>query len=286
MTLACLHPPPVGDMSSVMGDMIQTPPRPRDIGLVNWRGLWTLYLKEVRRFLNVFTQTVLAPMITSLLFLAIFTLALGRGDLNFGDVPYAQFLAPGLIMMTMIQNSFANTSSSILISKVQGNIVDVLMPPLSETELTIGFAAGGVSRGVIVGLSAGLGMWLFVDISIHDPLAVLYYGIMASLMLALFGMLGGIWAEKFDHIAAVTNFVIVPFSFLSGTFYSIERLPENWLFVAHFNPFFYLIDGFRYGFIGHHDSQLWVGALAVAGVNFALWLVVHRMISRGYKLKP
>ena len=286
MTLARLHLPAVGDMSSTMVDMTQMTPRPRDIGLVNWRGLWTLYLKEVRRFLNVFTQTVLAPMITSLLFLAIFTLALGRGDLNFGDVPYSQFLAPGLIMMTMIQNSFANTSSSILISKVQGNIVDVLMPPLSETELTIGFAAGGVSRGVVVGLSAGLGMWLFVDISIHSLAAILYYGVMASLMLALFGMLGGIWAEKFDHIAAVTNFVIVPFSFLSGTFYSIERLPENWLFVAHLNPFFYLIDGFRYGFIGHHDSDLWVGALAVAGVNLALWLVVHRMISRGYKLKP
>ncbi len=269
-----------------MIDMAQMTPRPRNIGLVNWRGLWTLYLKEVRRFLNVFTQTVLAPMITSLLFLAIFTLALGRGDLNFGNVPYPLFLAPGLIMMTMIQNSFANTSSSILISKVQGNIVDVLMPPLSASELTIGFAAGGISRGVVVGLSAGLGMWIFVPLEFHNPLAILYFGVMASMMLALFGMIGGIWAEKFDHIAAVTNFVIVPFSFLSGTFYSISRLPDEWLFVAHLNPFFYLIDGFRYGFIGHHDSSLLVGALTVAGVNLALWLVVHRMISRGYNLKP
>ena len=269
-----------------MTDMAQMTPRPRTIGLVNWRGLWTLYLKEVRRFLNVFTQTVLAPMITSLLFLAIFTLALGRGELNFGNVPYPQFLAPGLIMMTMIQNSFANTSSSILISKVQGNIVDVLMPPLSPAELTLGFAGGGVSRGVIVGLSAGIGMSIFVDVAIHNVFAVVYFGIMASMMLSLFGMIGGLWAEKFDHIAAVTNFVIVPFSFLSGTFYSIERLPENWLFVAHLNPFFYLIDGFRFGFIGHHDGSVWLGALIVGGVNLALAVIVQRMMSRGYNLKP
>lgn len=286
MTPDVLHPRPGVYMSSRMVDMSQMTPRPRNIGLVNWRGLWTLYLKEVRRFLNVFTQTVLAPMITSLLFLAIFTLALGRGDLNFGDVPYTQFLAPGLIMMTMIQNSFANTSSSILISKVQGNIVDVLMPPLSPAELTLGFAGGGISRGVIVGLSAGIGMSIFVDVEIHSVLAILYFGLMASTMLSLVGMIGGLWAEKFDHIAAVTNFVIVPFSFLSGTFYSIERLPENWLFVAHFNPFFYLIDGFRFGFIGHHDGNVWVGALIVGGVNLALAAVVHRMMARGYNLKP
>jgi ABC-2 type transport system permease protein len=146
-------------------------------------------------------------------------------------------------------------------------------------------AAGGVTRGLMVGLVAGLAMWLFVPIRVHAPLAVLYYGASAALMLALLGLIGGIWAEKFDHIAAVTNFVIMPFSFLSGTFYSIERLPENWQLAAHFNPFFYVIDGFRYGFIGHADANRVLGAAVVLAVNVVLWLVTHRMFATGYRLK-
>jgi ABC-2 type transport system permease protein len=160
------------------------------------------------------------------------------------------------------------------------------MPPLSSLELAIGFAAGGLTRGAIVGLAAGLGMWIFLPIRLHDPLAVVYFGANASLMLALLGILGGVWADKFDHIAAVTNFVIVPLSFLSGTFYSIERLPENFRFLAHLDPFFYLIDGFRYGFIGHHDSNLLVGALFVAGVNVVLCMGAYAIFRFGYKLKP
>jgi ABC-2 type transport system permease protein len=260
--------------------------RVRQIGRVNWRGLWTLYMKEVRRFLNVFTQTLLAPMVTTLLFLAIFTLALGGAGRTVGGVDFALFLAPGLIMMSIVQNAFANTSSSIVIAKVQGNIVDVLMPPLSPGELTLGFAAGGVTRGLMVGLAVGLGMWLFVPITLHNPLFILYHGVMAALMLSLLGMIGGIWAEKFDHIAAVTNFVITPFSFLSGTFYSIERLPAAWQIAAHFNPFFYMIDGFRYGFIGHADSSLLLGVAVMAGFNLFLWTLTHRMFATGYRLKP
>ncbi len=260
--------------------------RVRQMGRVNWRGLWTLYMKEVRRFLNVFTQTLLAPMVTTLLFLAIFTLALGGGGRVVGGVPFSAFLAPGLIMMAMVQNAFANTSSSLVIAKVQGNIVDVLMPPLSPAELTLGMAGGGVTRGVMVGLAVGLGMWIFVPVTIHNPLFILFHGVMASLMLSLLGMIGGIWSEKFDHIAAVTNFVITPFSFLSGTFYSIERLPEAWQVVAHFNPFFYMIDGFRYGFIGHADGNLTLGIVVMAGVNLFLWIVTYRMFATGYRLKP
>lgn len=259
---------------------------PQKLRRANGRGLWTLYLREVRRFLNVFTQTVMAPMVTSLLFLAIFTLALGRGNLKFGAVSYAEFLAPGLIMMQMIQNAFANTSSSLLISKVQGNIVDTLMAPLGPTEMTLGFAGGGITRGLTVGLATGLAMWIFLPLRIADPLAVVFFAVNASLMLALLGMIGGIWADKFDHIAAVTNFVIMPLSFLSGTFYSIDRLPPGWLFVADLNPFFYLIDGFRYGFLGQNDGHLLTGALVVSGVNLVLWLVVHRLFATGYKLKP
>ncbi len=242
-------------------------------------------MKEVRRFLNVFTQTLLAPMITTLLFLAIFTLALGRAVQQVGGVSFAEFLAPGLVMMAMVQNAFANTSSSIVISKVQGNIVDILMPPLSPWELTLGVVGGGVTRGVLVGLTVALAMTLFVPVSIHDPLIIVFHAVNASLMLALLGMIGGIWAEKFDHIAAVTNFVITPFSFLSGTFYSIERLPATWHAVALLNPFFYMIDGFRYGFIGHADGSLTVGMLLVLSVNVALWTLAHRMIATGYRLK-
>ena len=260
-------------------------PAPRAIGLVNWRGLWTLYVKEVRRFLNVFTQTLLAPMVTTLLFLAIFTLALGRSVQEVGGVSYAQFLAPGLIMMAMVQNAFANTSSSIVIAKVQGNIVDILMPPLSPSELTLGIAGGGVTRGLLVGLVVGLAMWVFVPVRVHDPFMVIFFAANASLMLALLGMIGGIWSEKFDHIAAVTNFVITPLSFLSGTFYSIERLPETWHILAFINPFFYMIDGFRYGFIGHADAPIATGMVVLLGVNLALWVLTHRMIATGYRLK-
>ena len=261
------------------------PPAPWVIGAVNWRGLWTLYLKEVRRFLNVYTQTLLAPIVTTLLFLAIFTLALGRSVQSAGGVGYAEFLAPGLIMMAIMQNAFANTSSSLVIAKVQGNIVDMLMPPLSASELALAHAAGGVTRGVLVGLAVGLAMWAFVPLGLHSPWLILFFAVNASLMLALLGMIGGIWAEKFDHIAAVTNFVITPLSFLSGTFYSIERLPDGWEAIAHFNPFFYLIDGFRYGFIGHADGLPGIGAAVVLVVNLALWLLAYRMIATGYRLK-
>ena len=261
-------------------------PQPRSIGAVNWRGLWTLYVKEVRRFLNVATQTVVAPMVTGLLFLTIFTLALGRGNQMIEGFTYASFLAPGLIMMQMIQNSFANTSSSILIAKIQGNIVDVLMPPLNAAELTAGIALGGVTRGLIVGAASTFAMAVFVDLPFADPLAILYFGIMGSLMLSLLGMIGGIWAEKFDHMSAVTNFVIVPFSFLSGTFYSIDRLPDGWSFVAHFNPFFFIIDGFRYGYLGEHDSELLTSMTVVGIIDLLLVLVVWRMFATGYRLKP
>lgn len=263
-----------------------TPPAPRFIGVVNWRGVWTLYLKEVRRFLKVFTQTVAAPMVTTLLFLAIFALALGRAMEALGGVPFVEFLAPGLIMMAIIQNAFANTSSSLVVSKISGNIVDVLMPPLSPGELTFGYAFGGLSRGVLVGVTTGLGMWIFIPVHVHDAAFILFHAVMASLALSLLGVIAGIWAEKFDHIAGVTNFVIMPFSFLSGTFYSIERLPEFWQTVAHLNPFFYMIDGFRYGFIGHADSALGAGVAVMIGINIALWTACHLMFHTGYRLKP
>ncbi|TNE40441.1 MAG: multidrug ABC transporter permease [Alphaproteobacteria bacterium] len=255
------------------------------VGPVNWLGLWTLLWKEIRRFLKVPLQTILAPMMMTLLFLAIFTLAFGKGGRYVGDLPYATFLAPGLIMMSVIQNSFANTSSSILISKVQGNIVDVLMPPLSAAELTFAYALSGLARGLTVACVVGATMWLLIDIHIHSWAAVLYFVIGAGLMLSLLGMIGGILSEKFDHMAAMTNFVIMPLSFLSGTFYSINRLTGIWHQISHVNPFFYMIDGFRYGFIGHSDSSILTGALVIAGIDLVLYLAVWRLIKSGYRLK-
>jgi ABC-2 type transport system permease protein len=258
---------------------------PRRYGAVNWIGLWTLYRKEVRRFLAVGTQTVLAPMVTTLLFLAIFVLAMGHSVELVGGVPYMEFLAPGLIMMAMTQNAFANASSSLMIAKIQGNIVDLLMPPLSALEITLGLALGGLTRGLVVGVATAAAIWLFVPLQVSHLLPLLFYGVMASLMLAQLGIIAGIYAEKFDHMAAVTNFIITPLAFLSGTFYSTARLPEFGQILAHLNPFFYMIDGFRYGFIGHADGSLLLGALALTTVNAALLLANYLSFERGSRLK-
>ncbi len=274
------------DFNSLLETMTPYRSAPREIGLVNWVGLWTLYRKEVFRFLKVFTQTIAAPVVTTLLFYTIFALALGGIVRMAGSVPFLEFLAPGLVMMSMVQNAFANTSSSVMISKSQGNIVDVLMPPLSSLELALAYVAGGVTRGMLVGLATFLAIRLFVPVGIHSVFFILFHGIAASMMLALLGVIGGIWSEKFDHIAAVTNFVVTPLAFLSGTFYTIDRLPTDWQFIAHLNPFFYMIDGFRYGFIGQSDGTLMIGLGVMAGVNLALWALVLRMLSTGYKLKP
>ncbi|MCK5777181.1 MAG: ABC transporter permease [Rhodospirillales bacterium] len=249
-------------------------------------GLWTLYMREVRRFMKVYTQTLMAPVVTTLLFLAVFTLALGKFRPDVHGVPFSTFLAPGLIMMAIAQNAFANTSSSIMIAKVQGNIVDTLMPPFSPLELVTGIAFGGVTRGIVVGLAVALAMALVVGLSISNIGLIVYHAVMASLMLSLLGIMAGIWADKFDHMAAVTNFVITPLAFLSGTFYSIERLPEFGQLLAHLNPFFYMIDGFRSGFIGHADAPSWLGITVMAVIDAVLWGICTWMFRSGYKLKP
>ena len=257
----------------------------RNIGTINKVGIWTLYVKEVKRFFKVWTQTIIAPAITTLIFLAIFALALDGTTRSIGNIPFIEFLAPGLIMMAIVQNSFANTSSTMMVGKVQGCIVDLLMPPLRPVELTFAFVVGGVTRGLLVGVVTGLAMSFFVSLSIHNYAALLFFSVAASTMLSLIGLIAGIWAEKFDHMAAVTNFVVTPLAFLSGTFYSVERLPEPWLTISQLNPFFYMIDGFRYAFIGRTDGYLFVGIVALIGCNLVLWLLVHWMFASGYKLK-
>lgn len=260
-------------------------PAARKIGAVNWLGLWTLYVREVRRFLKVYMQTVAAPVVTTLLFLAIFLLALGGQTRMIGAIPYTEFLAPGLIMMAMMQNAFANTSSSLMIAKVQGNIVDVLMPPLGPGELVWGFALGGVTRGLVVGVVVAAVIAIFVPLHVYNYGLMLFHAAAASLCLSVLGIIGAIWADKFDHIAAVTNFVVTPLSFLSGTFYSINVLPGVWRDVALANPFFYMIDGFRYGLTGHADSSLAIGVIVMIVTNTALIVLCHAMFKRGYKLK-
>jgi len=265
------------------------PPAARIMGKVNWIGFWTLLMKEVRRFVKVWLQTIAAPVITTLLFYAVFSLAMSGGSGGTGQtvygVPYFNFLAPGLIMMAMTQNAFANTSSSVMIAKVQGNIVDVLMTPISPVELALAWTLGGVVRGLMVGVVTALTIALFLPVRIHDVGAVLLYGTLATMLLSLLGIIGAIWADKFDHIAAVTNFIVTPLTFLSGTFYSVDRFPPVLRSVTHLNPFFYMIDGFRYGFIGHAEASLWAGAAVLAGLNVILWVVTLRMLVTGYKLK-
>jgi ABC-2 type transport system permease protein len=264
---------------------LPSPPTARVIGAVNWIGLAALVVKEVRRFLSIWVQTVGAPIVTTLLFLAIFSLALGRAMRIVGGVPFMEFLAPGLIMMAMIQNAFANTSGSIVSSKMQGNIVDMIMAPLTPLELTVGYALGGVLRGVLVGFVVALAMLPFVPLGVHSAGHIIGYAVGGSLMLALLGLIGGIWAQTHEQSAGLTNFVITPLAFLSGTFYSIERLPGLWNVAARMDPFFYLIDGLRYGFIGRAEAPLEIGYAILAGGNFALGLVCWLMFRTGYRLK-
>jgi ABC-2 type transport system permease protein len=260
--------------------------RPVQIGGVNWVGLHTLYLREVYRFLNVALQTLGAPVVTSVLFLMVFSVAIGnRGGLS-GTVDFVTFLVPGLVMMTVLQNAFANTSSSLVVSKVQGNIVDLLMPPLGPGELLIGLAAGGMTRGILVGLVAAIALGLLGGLGFPaHPLVALAFLFLGSLVLALAGILAGIKANKFDEMAAITNFVIQPLAFLSGTFYSVNRLPAPFDTIATLNPVFYMIDGFRYGMIGVSDRPVIYGLIGLALMNLLLGYICYRVLRSGWRLK-
>ena len=266
---------------------VRTPPGEPVLSGVNWGGLETLYIKEVRRFFKVQMQTVWAPAVTTLLYLAIFTVALGRGGRTVMGVHFADFIAPGLIVMAMIQNAFANASFSLLVGKMQGNIVDYLMPPLSTGELIAGLVGAAVTRAFLVGIAVWLAMllWPGVHVRIEHPVWVFWFGLMGALMLSFLGLLTSLWADKFDHAAAVTNFVVTPLSLLSGTFYSIHQLAPSFQAVSHANPFFYVISGFRYGFLGISDSPIALGALVLLVLNVALWALCYALIRRGWKIK-
>ena len=257
----------------------------RRFGLINWVGAWTLYKKEVLRFLIVWIQTIFSPLISSLLFLLVLSLAIGadRGDVL--GVSFITFLAPGLISMQVIQQSFSHSSSSFMIGKIQGNIVDLLYAPLSATEVTISVALAAVTRSVMIAIVSIIVFKLIIDIKITNYFLLIVFTLLSSFILGNIGIIAGLWAEKFDHMATVTNFVIVPLSFLSGTFYSIERLPEVLQIISKANPFFYMIDGFRYSFIGKADGSIIIGLIYLSVLSFVSWFVTYLLYKKGYKIK-
>lgn len=271
-----------------MKDMPATaviPPQPRDYQGVNWEGVKTLYLREVRRFWKVGMQTLTAPVVTALLYMMVFVVAVGRKRVIEG-VDFSLFIVPGLVMMQILGNAFSNSSSSLLQAKMNGLIGDFLTPPLSPSEQVAGFALGAATRGIMVGAIAGLAVLPFSSgLHIAHLWAVLFFGIGASFVMGLLGIVAAIWSEKFDHIAAVSNFIITPMTFLSGTFYLVDGLPEPFRTISHFNPFFYLIDGFRYGFIGVADGSLTIGAAMTAVLIIGLTALCWWMFSTGYKMK-
>jgi len=260
------------------------PPQPRDYPGVNWEGLKTLYVREVRRFIKVGMQTLAAPVVTALLYMLVFVVAVGGGREVHG-VAYGTFVAPGLIMMQILSNAFANSSSSLLQAKFNGLMGDFITPPLSPLEHMIGFGAGAATRGLFVGAISLVAVVPFARLPVAQPWAVAYFGIAAALIMAFIGIMAGLWAEKFDHMAAVTNFVIMPMTFLSGTFYLVARLPEPFRTLSEFNPIFYLIDGFRYGFIGRAEGSLWIGVSLTGVLVLILGWACLRMFQTGYKIK-
>lgn len=260
-------------------------PEPRDYAGVNWLGLRTLYVKEVRRFLKVGMQTVAAPVVTTLLYMSIFVVATQGGRAAIEGVPYVAFIAPGLVMMAILNNAFANASSSLIQSKIMGTAPDFLTPPLAPFELASGFALGAATRGMFVGLITALAVIPFAGFHMSQPWAVAFYSLGASLMLGMVGVLAGLWAEKFDHLATVTNFVVMPLTFLSGAFYRIDRLPEPFATLSHLNPFFYLIDGLRYGYIGHAEGSLAVGMALTVALNVVLGAACWWIFKTGWRLK-
>jgi ABC-2 type transport system permease protein len=235
--------------------------------------------------MKVGMQTVASPVVTVLLYMLVFVVATKGARPGAAGVPFPQFVAPGLIMMSILNNAFANSSSSLIQAKIMGTSPDFLTPPLSAFELCAGFSLGAATRGVLVGVVTAVAAWPFSRFGAYDLLAILYFGAVASLLMALVGVLTGLWAEKFDHLATVTNFVVMPLTFISGTFYSTRALPEPFRAITHFNPVFYLIDGFRYGFIGHADGDVLVGAAYTGALTALLAVWCWAIFRSGWRLK-
>ena len=258
--------------------------RPRN-GRWNLIGALALYRREVLRFFKIAAQTFVAPIITALLFLAIFNLAFSGEGRSVDNIPFIRFLVPGLTLMAVMTASFANASFSLMFEKMVETIVDTLMPPLSPSELTAGYVLASTTRGLLVGFAVLIGMLVFTTVKIHSYPFVLFYAIAAAMLMSVLGLITAIWAEKIDHVASINNFIILPLTFLSGTFYSTQHLPEIFQHIARFNPFFYVIDGFRYGFLGVHDGHLATGITLLTSLIVFFWVVCVQLFATGYKLK-
>jgi len=269
---------------TIMAETSQIPPTIRDFGRVNWLGLWTLYTKEVKRFMRVAPQTILAPIISNLLYMTVFVLAFAEVRGSASD-DFIAFLAPGLVMLGILNNASANSSSSIMGGKLMGAINDVLMPPLSYYELTLAYIGGSVTRGLMVAIATAFALSIFAPMMPMHIWPIIYFSVAAAMMLGMIGILSGIWAEKFDQLAVVNQFIILPLSFLSGTFYHIDILPELFRNISLANPLFYLIDGFRYGFIGTADGNVLIGVAYTLILNIILFIICLRVFKSGWRLK-
>ncbi len=248
-------------------------------------GFYALFYKEVKRFWRVSFQTVAAPVLTAILYLMIFGHVLEDHVKVYDAISYTAFLIPGLVMMSLLQNSFANTSSSLIQSKITGNLIFVLLAPLFHFEFFSAYILAAMVRGVAVGAGVFLATCWFTDISFYQPLWILVFGLLSAALLAALGLIAGIWAEKFDQLAAFQNFFIMPATMLSGVFYSIHSLPPIWQTISHFNPFFYMIDGFRYGFFGISDVSPWFSLLIISVFFLGVAALTLKLLSTGYKLR-
>ena len=257
----------------------------KNFGYINWIGFWTLYKKEVLRFLIVAIQTIISPLVTSLLFLLVLSLAIGNDRGEVLGFSFITFLAPGLIAMQVIQQAFSHSSSSIMIGKIQGNIVDILYAPLSAGEITLAINLASCTRSVMIVFFSIIVFSFIVELEIHNFFLFLVYTLLGAFILSSIGIIIGLWAEKFDHMASATNFIIVPLSFLSGTFYSINKLPDILKNVSEWNPFFYIIDGFRSGFLGVSDGSIKFGLFYLIILSFLTWFAAYILFKKGYKIK-
>ncbi len=257
----------------------------RRFGLVNWIGFYSLYVKEVSRFLIVWAQTLLSPLVSSLLFLSVLTLAIGNDRGEVLGYSFISFLAPGLIVMSIVQQSFSHSVSSLMIAKIQGNIIDTLLAPLSAAEVTLAIILAAVTRGLVILLISIVVFSLIVEIHIYNIFYIFMGAFLGSFILGALGFITGLWAEKFDHTATITNFIITPLSFLSGVFYSIERLPDFFQTISKINPFFYIIDICRFGFLGASDGSISFGLTYLVILSIIVWLISYYLYKIGYKIK-
>jgi len=257
----------------------------KKFGFFNGIGFWTLYKKEVLRFLIVVIQTVISPLVTSLLFLLVLSLAIGNERGEVLGVPFITFLAPGLIAMQVIQQAFSHSSSSIMIGKIQGNIVDILYAPLTAWEITLATNLAACTRSVMIALVSIIVFSFIIDLTFYNFFYIFLFTFLGAFILSSIGIIIGLWAEKFDHMASATNFIIVPLSFLSGTFYSIDKLPDILKSVSEINPFFYIIDGFRYGFLGTSDGSIIFGLFYLIILCCLSWFAAYILFKKGYKIK-